>query len=136
MDRIHRRSAPGTNNPDTGAPATGLDLQYIVGVADHYLVASRTTGEGELWVAVATSGQRPRYIVEELTRTAMAANTVSLNLDRLRSEIENAGRIAIYDVHFATGSAVIEPESADALAVIASYVNKTNRGFYIVGHTG
>ena len=33
------------------------------------------------------------------------------------------------------GSAVIEPESADALAVIATYVSESSGGFYIVGHT-
>jgi OOP family OmpA-OmpF porin len=122
-------------DPNTGGRATGLDLSFIVGLADHYLIASRTSNGQEFWVAVATSGQRPRYIVEELTRTAMATNTVTLDLDRLRSEIENAGKIAIYDIHFATGSAVIEPESADALAVIATYLNETPGGFYIVGHT-
>lgn len=121
--------------PDGGGRATGLELPYIVGVADHYLVASRTSNEQELWVAIALSGQRPKYIVEEVTLTAMATNTVTLDLERLRSEIESAGKIAIYDIHFATGSAVIEPESADALGIIASYLNETSGGFYIVGHT-
>lgn len=123
------------SDPKGGGPARGLELPFIVGLADHYLVASRTSGEQELWVAIAISGQRPKYIVEELTRTVMAANTVTLDLDRLRTEIENAGKIAIYDIHFATGSAVIEPRSADALRVIASYLDETPGGFYIVGHT-
>ena len=118
-----------------GGPARGLDLPYIVGLADHYLVASNSTNNQELWVAIALSGSRPKYIVEELTRTVMATNTVTLNLERLRSEIDNSGKIAIYDIHFATGSAVIEPESASALNIIASYLNESSGGFYIVGHT-
>ena len=84
---------------------------------------------------VAISGNVPRYIVEEVTLAAMATNTVTLSLERLQSEIKNAGRIAIYDIHFATGSAVIEPESANALAIIASYLTDTAGNFYIVGHT-
>jgi outer membrane protein OmpA-like peptidoglycan-associated protein len=128
-------SAREYSNPASGSRASGLDLPYIVGLADHYLVASRMSNEQELWVAIALSGQRPKYIVEELRRTIMATNTVALDLDRLRSEIENAGKIAIYDIHFATGSAVIEPESADALGIVASYLNETPGRFYIVGHT-
>jgi outer membrane protein OmpA-like peptidoglycan-associated protein len=128
-------SARQYNDPNSGGRASGLELSFIVGLADHYLVASRTSNEQEFWVAIALSGQRPKYIVEELTRTVMATNTVTLDLDRLRSEIESAGSIAIYDIHFATGSAVIEPESADALAIIATYLDETPGGFYIVGHT-
>jgi outer membrane protein OmpA-like peptidoglycan-associated protein len=121
--------------PNGGGPARGLNLRNITGLADHYLVASNTTNNTELWVAIATSGNLPRYIVEELTRTVMASNTVTLDLERLRSEIDNAGKIAIYDIHFATGSAEIEPESANALGVIATYLNETFGGFYVVGHT-
>ena len=53
----------------------------------------------------------------------------------MRSEIEASGKIAIYDIHFATGSAVIEPDSAESLGVIARYLNEAPGGFYIVGHT-
>lgn len=122
-------------DPASGNPTTGLNLPFIVGLADHYLVASNTTNDQEFWVAIALSGNQPRYIVEELTRTVMATNTVTLDLERLRAEIENAGKIALYDIHFATGSAVIEPESASALSIIADYLGETTGHFYIVGHT-
>lgn len=121
-------------NPD-GGRASGLELPYIVGLADHYLIASRSNATQEIWVAIALSGQRPNYLVEELTRSVMATNTVTLDLERLRSEIQNAGKIAIYDIYFATGSAVIEPESANALEIIATYLNESSGRFYIVGHT-
>lgn len=121
--------------PDGSGPVRNLELRQIAGLADRYLIASRTTSDLELWVAIAISQNKPKYLVEELTRTVMASNTVTLDLDRLRSEIGNAGKIAIYDIHFATGSAVIEPESARALEVIANYLEETTGGFYIVGHT-
>ncbi len=121
--------------PDGSGRVGALDLAFVVGAADHYLLASRTAGGEERWVAVLLSGSRPYYIVEELTIDAMEEGTVTLDLERLRSEIADAGRIAIYDIHFATGSAEIEPRSADALAVIAAFLEETSGGFYIVGHT-
>lgn len=121
--------------PDGSGRVGALDLSFVVGVADHYLVASRTAGGEARWVAVLLSGSRPYYIVEELTIEAMDEGTVTLDLERLRSEIADVGKIAIYDIHFATGSAEIDPSSADALAVIAEYLDETSGDFYIVGHT-
>ena len=121
--------------PDGSGRVGALDLAFVVGVADHYLVASRTAGGEERWVAVLLSGSRPYYMVEELTLEAMEEGTVTLDLATMRSEIESSGKIAIYGIHFATGSAEIEPRSADALAVIATYLQETRGGFYIVGHT-
>lgn len=121
--------------PDGSGRVGALDLAFVVGVADHYLVASRTAGGEERWVAVLLSGSRPYYMVEELTLEAMETGTVTLDLEAMRSEIANSGKIAVYDIHFATGSADIEPRSADALAVIATYLEETPGGFYIVGHT-
>jgi outer membrane protein OmpA-like peptidoglycan-associated protein len=111
------------------------DLARVGTQADYYLVASRASGAGEHWVAVLICKNENLYMVEELTTAAMETGTVTLDLDRLRSAMEESGRIAVYDIHFATGSAEIEPESADALSVIASYLGETEGGYYIVGHT-
>lgn len=121
--------------PDGSGRVGALDLAFVVGAADHYLVASRTAAGEERWVAVLLSGSRPYYMVEELTVDVMEAGTVTLDLEAMRSEIARSGKMAIYDIHFATGSADIEPRSADALAVIATYLRETSGGFYIVGHT-
>ena len=139
INQVYGPNSPSFSARDyldsSGAPASGLELSFIVGLADHYLIASRTSAEQEIWVALAISGTRPKYILEELTRAVMATNTVTLNLERLRSQMSDAGRIAIYDIHFATGSAAIESESAEALGVIATYLNEVEGTFYIVGHT-
>lgn len=121
--------------PDGSGRVGAGDLAFISGAADHYLVASRTADNEERWVAVLLSGSRPFYMVEELTRTAMETGTVTLDVAAMRSAISSTGRIAIYDVHFATGSATIELRSASALEVIASYLQETPGRFYIVGHT-
>lgn len=123
------------DKPDGQGRMGQLDLAFIVGAADHYMIASRTAGGEERWVAVLLSGSRPTYLVEELTLEAMESGTVTLDLEAMRSEIDDSGKIAIYDIHFATSSAVIEPESASALEVVSTYLSETSGGFYIVGHT-
>jgi outer membrane protein OmpA-like peptidoglycan-associated protein len=112
-----------------------LDLAQIRSFPEYYLVASRGSGGQTLWALLTFCKQQNLYMVDELTTAAMETGTVTISLDRMRSEIGNAGKIAIYDIHFATGSAEIEPESETALAIIASYLRETQGGFYIVGHT-
>lgn len=121
--------------PDGSGELADSQLAYVVGLADHYILASKSTAGKELWVAVILSGARPFYMIEELTISAREEGTVRLNLEALRAAIADAGKIAIYDIHFATGSAEIEASSAEALAVIATYLAETQGGFYIVGHT-
>lgn len=111
------------------------DLDRISSQTDYYLVAKRAEGERALYVAVVLAKSQDLYLVEELTTEAMEEGTVTLDLERMRTAIEETGRIAIYDLHFATGSAVIEPRSASALAVIAQYMGTTSGEFYVVGHT-
>jgi outer membrane protein OmpA-like peptidoglycan-associated protein len=111
------------------------DLARLGSQADYYLVASRTTGGETRWVSLVICRYEGLYLVEELSVASMEAGTVTLNLDAMRSAIAERGKIAVYDIHFATGSAAIEPESATALEVIATYLGETGGRFYIVGHT-
>lgn len=113
----------------------GADLDRLATFGDYYLTASRTQGGESLYVGVLLCRDNNLYLIDELTTAAMETGTVSLNLDLMRSEIEETGKIAVYDIHFATGSAAIEAESADALTVIASYLEEIGGSFYIVGHT-
>ena len=111
------------------------DIARIRAFPEYYMVASRNQGGSELWVLVSLCTEQNLYMVEELTTAAMETGTVTVSLDRMRSAIQEAGKIAIYDIHFATGSATIEPESAAALEVIAGYLGESGGPFYIVGHT-
>ena len=113
----------------------GSDLARIETFPDYYIVAQRTRGDAQLTLGIIISRDQNLYLIEEVTAAAMETGTVTLNIEAMRSEIEESGKIAVYDIRFATGSAVIEPESADALAVIAGYLTDTAGGFYIVGHT-
>lgn len=111
------------------------ELARIGTQADYYLVANRSVGGETRWVAVVLSRYEDLYMVEELVLADMETGTVTLDLDQMRSAMEQSGRIAIYDIHFATGSADIEPRSADALAIVAQYLGEAPGSFYVVGHT-
>lgn len=119
----------------TGGQVGRGELGRVGTQAAYYLLASRASGEGTLWVAVVLSRYDDLYMIEELTVADMETGTVTLDLDQMRSALDANGKIAIYDIHFATGSAVIESSSADALAVIAAYLEEASGTYYIVGHT-
>lgn len=135
---LYSEHTPGFLDREYRGPAGRVarpDLARLGSQAAYYLVASRNEGGRDIWVAVVVCRYNDLYMVEELTTAAMAVGTVSIDLERLRSAMEANGRIAIYDIHFATGSAELEPESAAALAVIAEYLQQSTDRFYIVGHT-
>lgn len=111
------------------------DLGWLSTFGQYYLLASRTQGGSTLYVALLIADRNDLYLIDEVTTAAMETGTVTLNLEHMRTEIEQTGKIAIYDLYFATGSAAIEPASAAALAVIASYLGEVDGNFYVVGHT-
>ena len=65
-----------------------------------------------------------------------AVETGLVSVDNIASDINAKGHIAIYDIHFETGKSAIMPESANALKIIADYINtNSNKKYFIVGHT-
>lgn len=120
---------------DTEDRVMTSDLARIASFADHYILARGTQGDETYHVAVILSNEDDLYMVEELRTEAMETGTVTLDIEAMRSALETAGKIAIYDIHFATGSADIEASSADALSVIASYLEESGDTYYVVGHT-
>lgn len=136
--RLYSDHTPGFLDREYRASGAGVgraDLARLGTQAQYYLAASRGDGRREFWVAVVLCRYNNLYLVEELTTAAMDEGTVSIDLEQLTAAIASAGRIAIYDIHFKTGSAEIEPGSARALGVIAGYLKQTSEAFYIVGHT-
>lgn len=118
-----------------GRPVGVLEKGRIETQAQQYIAARRTVGATELLVVVSTT-RTDLYLIEELESAAMAANTVTLTLDALRGRMTDEGRVALYGIHFATGSAEIQASSAAALDTVIAYLreNPTQR-FYVVGHT-
>lgn len=137
------REANGPNGNDLGnrsyavdGHSTGLGTKAQVATqAQEYIAARKTVGQTELLVIVSTS-RSSHYLIEELELAAMERGTVVLTLEALRDGLAADGRVALYGIHFATGSAKILPESAEALGTIVAYLRENAGGvFYVVGHT-
>lgn len=116
--------------------STGLSTKAQVATqAQEYIAARKTVGPTELLVIVSTS-RSSHYLIEELEFAAIERGTVVLTLDALRDGLAADGRVALYGIRFATGSAQIQPESAEALGIIVAYLRESSDGvFYVVGHT-
>ena len=103
--------------------------------AQHYIAARKTIDKTDVLVVVYTS-RAGNYTIEQLESAAMEEGTVVLSLGALTDQMANEGRIALYGIHFDSGSATIKPESAETLDIIVQYLrNHPDRSFYVVGHT-
>ena len=100
-----------------------------------YLAATKTVDQTEIIVVVNTS-RAGAYVIEEFQMAAMEQGTVTLSLEALNDAIATEGRVALYGIQFDTGSATIQTDSADALAIIVAYLeDHPDQHFYVVGHT-
>jgi len=87
-------------------------------------------------VIVVNTSRNGHYVIEQFETATMEEGTVALTLDALNDKLASEGRIAIYGIHFDTGSAAIKPESADTVATIVQYLrDHPEQIFYVVGHT-
>lgn len=111
------------------------DLDYLRMFGEYYLSAVKQTSQTTLYAVVVLSSQRNLYLIDELTAASMEQDTVTLNLDAMRSAIADTGKIAVYDIYFETGSAKITSQSNHALKTIADYLKQDKNNYYIVGHT-
>ena len=103
--------------------------------AQEYLAARKRLGGADVLVVVSPS-RSGIYTIEQVESAAMEADTVTLTLDDLRAQIASEGRIALYGIHFDSGSARIRETSRATLATIVEYLRENpRRSFYVVGHT-
>ncbi len=116
--------------------AVGVGTKGLVGTqAEHYLAARKRIDATDVLIVVFTS-RSGMYAIEQLETAAMEEGTVTLTLDALRDAMESEGRVALYGIHFDSGSATILPESAATLSTIVAYLTQNpGRDFYVVGHT-
>ena len=109
---------------------------YIVTFPDHYLVAHLANADRSVYVAIIISEKKPYYVVDTLAAAAMETGTVALTLELLERHIQQDGKVAIYDIHFTTGSSEIKKDSEPALQTLATYIRAhPDKSFYLVGHT-
>lgn len=118
-----------------GRMPTGTDV-YLLGWAEHYLSAKKTLEDRTYHAMVVISSQHGLYSVDVIESAERKADTVSLSQALLATRLNDEGRSVLDGIFFETGNAVIKPESAEALEVIAAYLEAhPATRYYVVGHT-
>jgi outer membrane protein OmpA-like peptidoglycan-associated protein len=104
----------------------------------YYFVATRVTDQGRVIVAMYFGGFDgdvwiQQAIVEEKgTKTDL----IDVDADKLYKEIQQSGKALVYGIYFDTGSALVKPQSADALKAISDLLQThPDLDLYVVGHT-
>ncbi len=79
-------------------------------------------GNGLIWIRVLEKGAMKQHVVADATA--------------LSNDIRAKGHVAVYDIHFDTGKAVVKPDSKPALDEVAKLL-KGDPGLklWVVGHT-
>ncbi len=105
-----------------------------------YSLARLANSAGDTYVAIYTARRHDEtrnllLIVEEKPmETGMV--DVSVDAATMASDIDDAGRVMLYGIHFDTDQATIKPESESTLAEIASLLkNHPDLNLGVVGHT-
>jgi len=136
-----RANSKGKNNfqqrayTHAGKPVSITVKAKMASQGQEYIAAHKTADGKEIVMVVITS-RSGDYVVEQFETAAMEEDTVTLTLDALRDRLVSEGRIAIYGLHFDTGSAQLKPASAETVATIVEYLRgHPQQVFYVVGHT-
>ena len=85
--------------------------------------------------ALTYNGQRNFYLMEEITRSVMDEDGVTISEVEITSGIEAEGKAVLYGVQFDVGSSVLRPSSTPSIEIIANVLRDRPGRFYVVGHT-
>jgi outer membrane protein OmpA-like peptidoglycan-associated protein len=131
-----------TIRQDRGLATNVFTHSYFPEELSEYLVSRATVNQVENYIIVAagkghwaaSQEEDTYYEIVFVELEAMEMDMVTM--EYLESGIEKDGRVAIYDIYFDTGEAIIKAESEAALAVIAEFLfENSNKRYLVVGHT-
>ncbi|MBY0494219.1 MAG: OmpA family protein [Cyanobacteria bacterium] len=98
------------------------------------LAARLTRAEGDVYVAMNVQPLETRFVIVEVK--PMGTGLVKISADTLNRDIGTTGHVAVHEILFDTGQAVIKPESAAAVGEIAKLLTNTpSLSLHVVGHT-
>lgn len=104
--------------------------------AENYVVGKVSTDASDIFISVAAA------VVEEVTYyTVVTVVTEPMDMGNVTMQVLNEGiaangKVAIYDLYFDSGKAVLKKKSGGALKIMAGYLKKhPQKKFFIVGHT-
>jgi OmpA-OmpF porin, OOP family len=122
-------------NPECGSQVGAGPLGAVPnGDEARYLAAKLTRPEGDVYVAMHVQPLETRFVIVE--SKPMTTGLVKISADTLNRDIGTTGHVAVYEILFDTGQAVIKPESAAAVAEIAKLLTNTpSLSLHVVGHT-
>ncbi len=124
-------------NYQNAARAAGGQVLRDAGGNDDRETTLRLVKDGsELWIAIGTTGRAPSHYVMYIVAKQAMHQEVTLDASAMASDIGSAGRVAVYGIHFDTGSSELKGDSEPALVEITKLLdrNPTLR-VYVVGHT-
>ena len=122
-------------NPECGSQVGAGPLGALPnGDEARYLAAKLTRPEGDIYVAMHVQPLETRFVIVETK--PMTTGLVKISADTLNRDIGSSGHVAVYEILFDTGQAVIKPESAAAVGEIAKLLTNTpSLSLHVVGHT-
>ncbi len=119
------------------AQSMGLTDQRFASftVPEHgYVMVHSFSGRDDLYCKA--FNERTMVIVDVLELKAREQKMVTVSATEMQSAIEKTGRVALYGIHFDTGSSTIKPESKAALDEIAKLLQREpSLKLHVVGHT-
>jgi outer membrane protein OmpA-like peptidoglycan-associated protein len=113
-------------------------LSYMDDRPARYLVASREAPEGNLYVTLTTKDVNGGlYYLQVLEERKMQMDAVRiLDAKTIGSELQKAGKVALYGIEFDTNSASIRADSLPQLQQMADVLKAQGQlKVFIVGHT-
>ena len=130
------------NRKDLGLSTYVFTHTTFPELVTEYLLGKLSTTDKDIYIIVAAgpgawaASEHNRTFYELVTLEAEPMEMGMVTSADIGKGLSTLGRIAIYNIFFDTGKSEVKPESADALKVIAEYLNANKaQKVLIVGHT-
>jgi outer membrane protein OmpA-like peptidoglycan-associated protein len=130
------------NRKDLGLSTYVFTHTTFPELVTEYLLGKLSTTDKDIYIIVAAgpgawaASEHNRTFYELVTLEAEPMEMGMVTSADIGKGLSTLGRIAIYSIFFDTGKSEVKPESADALKVIAEYLNANKaQKVLIVGHT-
>ena len=132
--KAHRR--------DRGLATNVFSYTHFPAEMSEFLTARITAPDAEYYLTIASgrghwaASQNNVTYFEIVTLEVESMELGKVTMDALRDGIAAYGKAPVYNINFETGSAVVRPESAEALEVISEFMKQNSaKRFLVVGHT-
>jgi outer membrane protein OmpA-like peptidoglycan-associated protein len=132
---VYVRESPWAKQGEVGTLSAGTASSGGAGA----FVATRDRAAGPVWVVVNVEQHAEDYVgtlIDIVEAKAAETGLVAVDTEAIGKDLDEKGRVVLDGLYFATGSAVLEDRSAEALTAVAGYLGAhPDQRFYVVGHT-